>query len=132
MDYDFLCPKCKGHLRVGNNIIFTTKTKKWKGGLILMHPELGNYKFEHHPSFSFEEGQQIDFYCPICMDKLTSKRHDNLAKVIMRDENRVECEILFSRIAGEKSTYKIIGETMEVFGEQSSTYIDYINLSQMF
>ena len=47
----------------------------------------------------------------------------------MIDENKKEYEILFSKIAGEKSTYKIVGESLEIFGDHHSNYIDFINLS---
>ena len=132
MDFEYLCPKCRGHLCVENQIIFTTKTKDWSGGLILMHPEPGNYHFTNHPSFKFEEGRQIDFYCPICAKKLTSKHHDNLAKIIMKDKEDNEYIILFSRKAGEKSTYKIIGESMEYYGKDANSYFDYLNLDHMY
>jgi hypothetical protein len=129
MKIDFLCPKCKGYLRVGDNIIFTTKTNLGGEGLLLLHPELGNYKSEHHPSIDFEDGGQIEFYCPICHSKLTSKHHDDLAMVLMKDETGQTFEVLFSRIAGEESTYCIIGESVEVFGKDSKAYLDFINLS---
>ena len=96
-----------------------------------MHPELGKYKYENHPSFKFEEGKNVDFYCPICHAKITSDKHENLAKIIMIDENGKEYEILFSKITGQKSTYKIIGESVEVFGKDSDDYIDFVNLSTM-
>jgi len=47
----------------------------------------------------------------------------------MIDKNKDEYEILFSKIAGEKSTYKIVGESAEIYGEHHSNYIDFINLS---
>jgi hypothetical protein len=50
----------------------------------------------------------------------------------MIDEDKREFEILFSKVAGEKSTFKIIGETMEIFGDDSAEYLDYINLSMNF
>ncbi len=131
MNFDFLCPKCHGHLRVGDHIIFSVKTENKESGLILMHPEFGNYKYENHSSLRLEEGKHIDFYCPICHAKLTSDRHENLVKIIMCDENGKEFEILFSKIAGQKCTYKIIGESVEVFGKDSDDYIDFFNLSAM-
>jgi len=129
MKIDFLCPKCRGYLRVGDNIILTAKTQLGGEGMLLLHPELGNYKFEHHPSIQFEDGEQIDFYCPICHSKLTSKHHDDLAMVLMKDENNQTFEVLFSRIKGEKSTYRIIGESMEIYGKDSGEYVDFLNLS---
>ena len=132
MKFDFLCPKCKGHLRVGDNIIFTAKTKGWNGGLVLLHAELGNYAVENHPSFKFEEGQHIDFYCPLCQYKLTSSKHENLAMILMKDQSGEEFEVYFSQIAGEQSTFKLVGESMEVYGEHTTKYLDFFSLSQMF
>ena len=128
---DFICPKCNGHLRVGENIIFTAKTKKWEGGIILLHPELGNYKVENHPSFKFESGEHVDLYGPICHAKLKSKKHKSLATVIMKDESGKEFEIYFSQIVGEQSTFKLIGEHVEIFGEHTEVYRDFFDLSQI-
>jgi len=128
---DFVCPKCHGYLRVGDDIIFMTKTKKWKGGLILLHPELGNYAATNHPSFKVDEGEHIDFYCPICHHKLTSSRHENLAMILLKDESGKTFEVYFSQIAGEQSTFKLIGENMAIYGEHAQNYLDFMNLSQM-
>lgn len=131
MKIDYMCPKCKGHLRIGEQIILTVKKKGWSGGMILMQPELGNYKSENHDSFKFEEGEHFDFYCPICMGKLSSKHHENLCMIHMRDENNQIFEILFSRIKGEKSTYQIIGETHDIYGRDSEMYMNFISHSHL-
>jgi len=44
----------------------------------------------------------------------------------MRDENGLEYEIHFSRIAGQHCTYKIIGETVEIYGEDATYYLDLL------
>jgi hypothetical protein len=44
----------------------------------------------------------------------------------MIDENGIEYEIHFSRIAGQHSTYKIIGENVEIFGEDAGEYLDLL------
>ena len=49
----------------------------------------------------------------------------------MIDDNNNDFEILFSKIAGEKSTYKIVGETMNIYGDDSAEYLDFINLSMI-
>ena len=95
MNYNFICPKCKGQLRIGEQIIFSTKTDKGASGLILLNPEVGDYKVLHHPTYKFEQGESIDFYCPICHTNLTSKLHGNLAEVKMIDEDAKEYKILF-------------------------------------
>lgn len=127
MKIDYMCPKCKGHLRIGDQIILTVKKKSWSGGLIMMHSELGNYTFDNHPSFKFEEGEHIEFYCPICSAKLTSKHHENLCMILMRDENNQTFEVQFSRVKGEKSTYCIVGESVDVYGKDSDIYLNYFN-----
>lgn len=113
-------------------LLFSVRTKDHRVGLLSLHPELGNYTVRKHRDFDFEEGDELDFYCPICHAELASKLHSNLAKIVMVDENYNEFEILFSKKAGERSTYKIEGETMEIFGDDSAEYIDFMNLSTIF
>jgi hypothetical protein len=132
MPNDFLCPSCLNFLNVGNNVVFSTRNKQKREGLIILHPELGDYSIVKHPSFEFERGDLIDFYCPYCNKKLNSERNENLAKIIMRDEKNLEYEIHFSRIAGERSTYKIIGSNVEIFGEDSSEYLDFLDFSKTY
>ena len=126
MGNSFLCPKCSGHLKVGNGVVFSTRTKEGQVGLILLSPQLGNYKVYNHPSFDFEVGDYVEFFCPLCHIQLTSEKNENLAKVIMIDDELKESEILFSKIAGEKCTYKIVDENVEEFGEDSSRYLESI------
>ena len=129
---DYKCPKCYGNIRVGDNIILSAKNKELPGAVVLLHPELGNYSVFHHPSFKYEKGDIIEFFCPICHHNLDSSKHMNLAMVIMTDENNQDFDIYFSKVTGEKSTLKMIGEHMEVFGQHSEEYLDFFNLSQNF
>jgi len=128
MQSEFLCPCCYNLLNVGKNVIFATRSKEHKAGLIILYPDLGVYSLLKHPSFLFKKGDRIDFFCPYCNKMLTSERNDNLAKVIMRDENKVEYVIHFSRVAGEGSVYKIVGMGVEIFGEDANEYINFRNL----
>jgi len=128
MKENFLCPHCRGYLNVGENIIFTVKNNMGDSGLLLLHPELGNYEVTKHPLFFYEEGEHLEFHCPLCHKKLASDIHDNLAKVIYTDEKRDEYNILFSIVAGEKSTFKMIGENVEVFGEHAKNYFDLLGM----
>ncbi len=129
---EYLCPQCNGHLTLEDCVIFSVKTSDRKQGLISLHSEIGNYSVKKHPDFHFKEGDHLDFFCPICNTKLASKIHDKLARVIMIDNKNNEFEVLFSQVAGEKSTFKIVGETMEIFGDDSAEYIDFVNLSMNF
>lgn len=129
MKKNFLCPRCKAYLNVGQHIILAAELKNGTAGVILLNPEIGNYITETNSKFNVKDGEKCDFFCPVCHQKLASDIHDNLSRIIMTDEKNREFEILFSKIAGEKSTYKIIGESVEIFGDHHSNYIDFINLS---
>ncbi len=128
MNVNYICPKCRGYLNACDYIIFNSKTEKGERGLILLHPELGNYTVLHHPEFKFEQGEVVEFFCPICGESLSVKEKENFAKILMIDENGKEFTILFSRVAGEKSTYKIQGESIEIFGRDATKEINFRNL----
>ena len=130
MHNDYKCPKCHGNIRVRDNVILSAKNKGYPGGLVMLHPEPGNYEVITHPSFQYEKGDVIEFFCPICHHNLESSKHLNLAMVSMTDDTGVEFDIYFSKIAGEQSTLKMIGEHMEMFGEHSNGYLDFFTLSQ--
>lgn len=129
MKRSFICPKCKAYLNVGTHIILGAKSESNDSGIVLFNSEIGNYSTEINPGFDVKPGEKVDFFCPICNKKLASDIHDDLSKIIMIDDDSKKYEILFSKIAGEKSTYKIIGESIEVYGDNHSNYIDFINLS---
>ncbi|MCK4748123.1 MAG: hypothetical protein KAT15_13835 [Bacteroidales bacterium] len=125
MENHYLCPHCRGHLRVGEYIVFKIRNRKKEKGLLLLHPEVGNYTSIKHPHFQFEEGERIDFFCPLCLQFLDAALDENLVHVIMIDKQRNEHEIYFSRIAGEKSTYQVSeGGVMET-GEHSHRYTHF-------
>jgi len=128
MKANYYCPHCNGLLNAGEYIIFSSRSKKGGHGLILLHPEVGNYAVEKHPLFDYDEGEKLRFFCPMCHKELASDVHENLAKIIMRDEEDKEYQILFSKIAGEKSTFKIKGESVEVFGEHAGNYLELLGM----
>ena len=127
MATDFKCPYCANLLNVGQNIVFIAHNKWGKEGLIMLHPEIGNYTVLKHPGFKVSEGEMLEFSCLYCNKQLLSDRNKSLAKILMCDENGLEYEIHFSRISGQHSTYKIIGESLELFGEDASEYLDLLN-----
>lgn len=132
MATDFLCPHCKNLLNVGENVVFSGRTHEGKEGLLFLHPDLGNYTILKHPAFTLEKGETLDLLCPYCSKKLTSERNANLAKILMRDEKNAEYEIHFSRIIGQHSTYKIVGESVEIFGDDAAEYLDFLNNTRTF
>ena len=128
MKENYLCPHCRGYLNVEGSIVFTVKNNLGASGIILLHPELGNYEVSKHHLFFYEDGEHLDFRCPMCNKKLASDIHDNLAKIIYIDEKRQEYNILFSIVAGEKSTFKMVGDSVEVFGEHSKEYLEFLGM----
>ncbi len=127
MSDQYLCPHCMSHLYLCGHIIFSTKSNNG-AGLVLLHPELGNYLVTKHPSYKFDEGELLEFFCPVCHYKLASDKNENLAKILLIDENNKEYHIYFSQVAGERSTYKIIGEKAEYFGQDSGRYLDILSM----
>jgi hypothetical protein len=125
---NYLCPKCRAYLRVWNNIIFTVKYQSGqKRGILLLNPGLGNYDLIRHATMKFEEGEMVDFLCPVCHADLTATEiNKNLAHIIMIDEDGKEYHVFFSKICGEHSTFKIKEhDIVEQFGEDSSAYVNY-------
>ena len=122
---DFLCPKCREHLRVGDHIIFKVKNSDKQSALLLLSPQIGNYSSIKHPSFEFKQGESLDFYCPLCNASLKSDIHKNLALVLMKDETGKNFAVYFSQVAGEHSTYETDGEAVRVTGEDAGKYTHF-------
>ena len=73
----------------------------------MMHQEGENYSGIIHSTFYSEEGERIDFYCPLCMQSLDAAMDENLVQVRMIDSSGYEQDIYFSRIPGEQSSYQV-------------------------
>lgn len=128
---DFMCPKCKGHLRVGDQIVFRIKNDRKETGLILLSPQIGNYSSIKHPSFEFRQGDLVDFYCPLCGASLKSDIHKNLALVLMKDQEGKSFAVYFSQVAGEHSTYEVDGDSVRAAGEDAGLYT-YFKIGDKF
>lgn len=125
---NFLCPYCKSNLRVWNNIIFSAKLRKnGMQGLLLLHPELGNYSCLHHPSFEFSAGEIVDFFCSICHEDLTAHDiHDHIVKILMLDDNHQEYGLYFTKIAGDFTTFITReDQIIDKYGENISDYLKF-------
>jgi uncharacterized Zn-finger protein len=126
MKTDFKCPHCSNLLNVGENIVFSSRNRWGKEGLIMLHPGLGNYEVLKHPEFEVPKGEMLEFYCPYCNKQLKSEKSPYLSWIKMSDEGGLEYDVHFSRIAGQHATYKIIGKNVETFGEDAKEYLDTI------
>ena len=114
---EYYCPACKSPIKVEGNIILSAETQSGDQGLILLKPELGDYKILKHHSFKLRIGERIKFSCPICKTGLKGEK-ENMAEIILIDKSGINYTIQFSEILGEQVTYKIQdGKVKEEFGK---------------
>lgn len=130
MNKQYKCPKCNGHLKVGDYIILMVKNEHKDKGLLLLHPEVGNYTSIKHPTFSIEKNEGLELCCPLCHVSLASDFDDRLSHLVLEEQNKYY-DIYFSRIAGEKSTYMVNGDKVTASGEHSDRYT-YFKMSDKF
>lgn len=128
---DFLCPRCMGHIRVGDNIIFKVKNNRKHSGILLLNPHIGNYTSIRHPSFELDEGETLEYFCPLCNISLISDIHENLVHVILQDETGNSNDVYFSRIVGEHSTFSTYGESVHMAGADAGRYT-YFKIGDKF
>jgi len=122
---NYICPKCAGFLSIDNEIIFLTKNKNGESALVLLSAEIGNYSFRKNEKVDFASGDHVNFICPICYENLNADKYDdNLAKVIMIDDNGKESDIVFSKILGEQATYSVHKKDVEAFGDHKDNYLN--------
>ena len=124
MEREYICPHCEGYLNVCDYIVFSTKNNKKQRGLIMLHPEIGNYTSLKHASYHYEPGENMEFYCPLCHKGLASDIDPNLIQVILIEDNK-EYMVYFSRIAGEQSTYKVSGNQITTTGMNADRYTHF-------
>jgi hypothetical protein len=128
---DFICPKCRQHLRVSDNIIFKVKNDSKQSGLLLLSPQIGNYNSHKHRSFEIKTGESLEYFCPLCNTSLISDIHKNLAHVILVDEFGKDHDVYFSQVVGEHSTFETDGESVHVAGEDAGRYT-YFKIGDKF
>ena len=112
MESSFICPYCRGHLKVCDMVVFRVRNQKKDFGLLLLSPLIGNYDSVKNPDFEYNAGEALEFFCPLCSHTLSTTINENLIFVLMVDNQRIEHNIYFSRISGEKSTYQVTGDTV--------------------
>ncbi len=131
MAVEYLCKVCRGHLNVKTSIILTATNLNNRGekGLVYLNPEIGDYTHTTHPSFHIKEGEEYIYTCPICGAQLNSMKYLHLVRILMKDDEGKEFNIYFSGIGGEKCTYKIRGNKVEVSaGPDVKSYDKYFEV----
>ena len=98
--------------------------------MVLLSPKVGDYHLVKHPSLTFDKGEHVDFFCPICHTNLAATEYSkNLAKVIAVDPKGKESTLIFSEIVGEHCTYRITGGHVEAYGDNSEHYMNFFGES---
>ena len=120
----YLCPHCRGILNAKNNIILSAENSKEEKGLLLLHPDIGNYSSSKNKGFHIDKGDKLALFCPICHFNLDSKKHKNFAQIQLLDVNNQESTIIFSKIFGEKVTIKVDDSNVLSYGEHCKRYSD--------
>lgn len=130
MALDYLCPICKGQLRIVNSIVISVKTKTNKKGLLFLNQEIGNYGKITHPTFTLIEGDELTAYCPICHATLNREENPHLVKLILIDEKGVEVDVFISGIIGEECTYVVKGKELQEAGPDKKLYEKYFDIPE--
>lgn len=130
MEKQYSCPHCSGHVKVGDNIIIIGKNSVNQKGIILLHPEIGNYSSLKHPKFMLETNETVELFCPLCQKSLSSDFDNNLSHLLLT-ENEKTSDVYFSKIHGEQSTFLVDGDTVTATGEHSDRYT-YFKMNDKF
>jgi len=128
MAIDYLCPICRGQLRIVNSIVISVKTKSHKKGLLFLNQAIGNYEKITHPSFEIKEGDELTAFCPICHTTLDREENPQLVKLVMIDEKKAEVDVFFSVVVGEECTYVVKDKKVQEVGPDAKLYDKYFDI----
>lgn len=117
------CPYCMAPLNVNGYIVFAAHKNDDDKGVVLLSDVLGDYTAHYGSNLSFEPGDKVHYYCPVCQHSLEYKENKNLVRILSEDEHG-QHTIIFSAILGEQCTYKINEERTLTFGEHAVRYMD--------
>ncbi len=129
MAYNYSCPSCEGHILVNEHITLSVKKRNGEQGLVLLSPEAGDYRIITHSTLTFNKGEILQIFCPICHYDLICIPEKNLAGVMAEEKTGELLTILFSVVFGEHKTYKIDKKRKRLlsFGEHAEK-LDFENL----
>ncbi len=117
MDIRYRCPHCGAHLNPVNEIILRTRWRD-RAGLLLLHPQPGNYSVVFAHDAQPQVGTSVDIDCPVCGVSLTSSRDSKMAELVFEAAG-TRGLVVFSRTYGTHATYVISAGTVQSFGEDS-------------
>ena len=124
------CPKCNKSLTKDKKVILHFKKSPGDNfNEIYLAPEPGNYKFYTIPKTDFKKGDIVVFFCSKCQTNLTSKRDPKFAELKMKVNDFIYFEALFSTVYGDKRTYIITEDDIDVYGDANFEDMPFPDLS---
>lgn len=113
----YLCPHCKSVISINEDIVLTATNSKDEKGIVLLHTKIGNYTSKKSTDFNVKDGEDVDFFCPICSKNLEYKFKLGLVCLLFIDEFEKESTVIFSKIYQKQCTYQIIDKKVYSYGE---------------
>ena len=124
------CPNCNKSLTKDKKVtLHFKKASSDHFNEIFLAPEPGNYKFYTIPNTDFKKGDRVVFYCPKCQVNLTCKRDSKFAELKMKVNDFIYFEALFSTVYGDKRTYVITENEIDIYGDASYEDVPFPDLS---
>ncbi|MBU0551929.1 hypothetical protein KJ940_10605 [Myxococcota bacterium] len=120
MSRTYFCPHCKAILNPNIKVVLAVQAHGQRG-LILLSAQPGDYEVIVAPAFQLNEGDDVDFFCPVCQASLRCPQDSHLAELGFRSING-EGRVEFSRVYGEHATYFVTKEEISSFGESADLY----------
>jgi hypothetical protein len=127
MKWKYACPSCRAILNPNVKIILRLRKGKY-AGLMLLSPRPGNYWTicDEQVAGKIQQGQTVEFSCPVCHSVLTSRASSRLAEILLLRPAGEAKRVQFSRVFGERATFVVNGETVTPYGADAASY-DQIN-----
>ena len=121
----YICPFCKGHLNVNDNIVLMVRNKNNDQGMVFLHTELGNYSSQMISSITIHPGEICDFFCPYCHTNIEYHKEKTMLVRLFREEKPGKItQVLFSKVYGEEATFHIDDSQVLSYGEHARKYMD--------
>jgi len=123
MANEYFCPHCRSSLNPGAHVVMRIQHQKQRG-LVLLSPQVGNYRRVLPEGFELRPGELFDFGCPVCGSDLTSPVNRKLGEVLLRRSAHDFARVNFSKVAGEKATFVVESNGVHPFGIHALRYDD--------
>jgi hypothetical protein len=123
MANDYYCPHCRASLNPGAHVVMRIGHQRQRG-LVLLSPQVGNYRRVLPEGFTLQTGELANFGCPVCGDDLTSPVNRKLGEVLLKRGTHDYARVNFSKVFGEKATFVVESNGVHPFGVHAARYDD--------